>query len=81
MAIIVYFDGFSLYYDLQEPIRGCGVELGMKVGVVNPHPARRRSRAVRSSFFKQLRPSVLPSCQFPPVLKDAQGEIRKPTSW
>jgi uncharacterized LabA/DUF88 family protein len=67
--------------DLQEPIVVAERELGIKIGVVNPHPARRRSRALRSSFFKQLRPSVLPNCQLPPVLKDAQGEIRKPESW
>ena|SRR6266508_2276507 len=67
--------------DLREPIRVAEQELGVKVGIVNPHPAARRSRALRASFFKQLRPSVLASCQLPPVLKDAQGEIRKPATW
>lgn len=67
--------------DLQEPIRVAEQQLGVRVGIVNPHPAARRSRALRSSFFKQLRPSVLASCQLPTVLKDDRGEIRKPPSW
>jgi uncharacterized LabA/DUF88 family protein len=67
--------------DLLEPIRVVEQELGVKVGIVNPHPAARRSRALRSSFFKQLRSSILASCQLPAVLKDHRREIRKPGSW
>ena len=40
--------------DLAEPIRVAESELGMTVGVVNPHPARRRSRALNSTFFKLI---------------------------
>jgi hypothetical protein len=53
---------------------------GIGVGVVNPHPAR-RSRALQPTFFKQLRTSALGACQFPSVLADAKGEIRKPARW
>jgi uncharacterized LabA/DUF88 family protein len=67
--------------DLAEPIRVAEQHLGIRVGVVNPHPARRRSRALRSTFFKQLRPSTLAACQFPPVLIDSQGKLRKPAGW
>jgi hypothetical protein len=67
--------------DLKEPIALVQQQLGLPVGVVNPHPAARRSRALQPTFFKQLRPSVLPSCQFPPVLQDTRGAIRKPASW
>ncbi len=52
-----------------------------RVGVINPHPPARRSRALQPTFFKQLRTSVLTACQFPPVLTDARGEIHKPARW
>lgn len=67
--------------DLAEPIRVAEQELGIRVGVVNPHPAKRRSRALRSTFFKQLRPSTLAACQLPPVIQDQQGKIHKPNGW
>lgn len=64
--------------DLKEPISLAQRELGVKVGVVNPHPPNRRSRDLQPTFFKQLRESALRSSQFPAVLRDAKGEIRKP---
>jgi hypothetical protein len=33
------------------------------------------------TFFKQLRPSVLPACQLPAELSDSHGTIRKPDTW
>jgi hypothetical protein len=50
-------------------------------GVVNPHPSADRSRALQPTFFKQIRPSALAACQFPPVMTDATGEIHKPERW
>jgi uncharacterized LabA/DUF88 family protein len=41
--------------DLREPLRLVREDLGLVTGVVNPHPARKRSRALRGTFFKQLR--------------------------
>jgi hypothetical protein len=67
--------------DLKLPIEVAQSELGISVGVVNPHPAGRRSRALQPTFFKQIRLSALGACQFPPVFMDARGEIRKPASW
>lgn len=67
--------------DLAEPIRVAEQELGIRVGIVNPHPAKRRSRVLRSTFFKQLRTPTLAACQLPPVLLGAQGKIRKPKDW
>lgn len=51
--------------DLREPLRLVREELGLTTGVVNPHPASRRSRALQATFFKQLRPSALAVSQFP----------------
>jgi len=67
--------------DLKLPIEIAQSELGIRVGVVNPHPPARRSRALQPTFFKQLRPSALHACQFAPALVDGRGEIRKPARW
>ncbi|HEX8928743.1 MAG TPA: hypothetical protein VGA45_07515, partial [Actinomycetota bacterium] len=56
-------------------------ELGLTVGIINPHPPRRRSRALQATFFKQIRESALRTCQFPAVLADADGKIHKPARW
>jgi uncharacterized LabA/DUF88 family protein len=69
--------------DLLEPVRVVRRELGMQVGVINPHPSRQRSRSLASeaSFFKQLRPSVLPRCQFPRTMSDGDGVFSRPDAW
>jgi len=68
--------------DLREPIRVVRVELGLTTGVINPHPARRRSRALTATFFKQIRPSALARSQLPDTLSDAQGRvITRPGGW
>jgi hypothetical protein len=67
--------------DLKEPIALSQTQLGLTVGVVNPHPASRRSRALRPTFFKQLRPSVLGACQFPPGDDGWARDLQKPASW
>ena len=64
--------------DLAEPVRIAQSEAGIKVGVINPHKAKYRSRRLQGTFFKQLRPSVLAQTQLPAVLHDAQGTIHKP---
>jgi hypothetical protein len=67
--------------DLKLPIEVAQSELGLRVGVLNPHPPARRSRALRPTFFKQIRTSALAGCQFPLEITDARGAIRKPTRW
>ncbi len=57
-------------------------ELGLPVGIVNPGNPRKRSRALLDvTFFKQLRPSILPRWQLPDELTDKHGTIRKPDRW
>jgi uncharacterized LabA/DUF88 family protein len=67
--------------DLKLPIEVVQSELGLRVGVLNPHPPARRSRALQPTFFKQIRTSALAACQFPAGLTDAKGAIRKPANW
>lgn len=67
--------------DLAETVRIAQDHAGIKVGIVNPHPARNRSRHLRGAFFKQLRPGLLAHAQLPPTLLTRQGTIHKPDSW
>jgi hypothetical protein len=67
--------------DLKLPIEVAQNELGLSVGVINPHPPSNRSRALQPTFFKQIRTSTLAKCQFPPELADAGGTFRKPADW
>jgi hypothetical protein len=67
--------------DLREPIRLVKGELNIPVGVANPHPAYRRSRALQATFFRQIQLKALQVCQFPSTLKDSQGTFSKPGTW
>lgn len=68
--------------DLREPIRLVDQELEIPVGVVNPHPPEKRSRAIQATFFRQLRPKAVLASQFPEVIEDAMGRsIRRPAGW
>lgn len=70
--------------DLTEPMRIVRHELGLVVGLLNPHPPHKRSHALLSckpNFFKQIRAGALAASQFPPTLTDAAGTINKPTGW
>ena len=67
--------------DLREAVRIARADAGIKVGIINPHPARYRSQLLRGTFFKQLRPNVLAQCQLRPALRDNRGIIRRPSAW
>ena len=77
VAVVVSNDS-----DLLEPIKIVRHELGLDVGVVNPQSGRTsKELAHEASFVKSIRKWVLAQSQFPPVLRDAKGEIRKPPGW
>lgn len=67
--------------DLKLPIEVARHELGITVGVVNPHPPKKRSHALQPSFFKQIRESTLKQCQFPTQMSDSVGQFQKPAQW
>lgn len=69
--------------DLVEPIRLVQSRFGIRVGVINPHPVKYRSRSLKdaATFFKQLRESAIAGCQFPLVLDDSSGTFQKPSTW
>lgn len=91
IATYLLLDGFRSDYeaavvvsndsDLKEPVAVVRNVLGLPVGIVNPHPAARRSRALVGTFFKQIRPATLAACQLPSVVPDAAGQVRKPQAW
>jgi hypothetical protein len=76
LAVIVSNDS-----DLLAPMRFVVEELHKPMGLLNPqkHPSVELSKYV--TFIKQIRGGVLAKSQFPPVLKDAAGNISKPAAW
>ena len=68
-AIVVSNDA-----DLKAPIEIVKDELGIPVGVLNPHPPKRQSRDLQPTFFKQLRHGPIAASQFPPILTDARQD-------
>lgn len=76
IAVVVSNDS-----DLCEPIRVAQSELGLRVGVWNPHAHPSvELRRIPPTFYKQIRPGALGASQFPPELEDSRGTVRKPAS-
>jgi len=67
--------------DLVQPIRIIRENLGLAVGVLNPcnQPATGLRNA--ASFYRVLRNSAPPKCQFPDTMRDSRGEFFKPPEW
>jgi NYN domain len=79
LAVVVSNDS-----DLEAPIRMVMAELGIPVGLLNPHPPWYRSRDLlnlRPAFFKQIRGSAIRGSQFPDTLADLNGTFRRPATW
>ena len=91
LATHLLLDGFRKEYqaavlvandsDLLEPVRIVSKELGLVVGILNPHRKASRVLALEASFVKQIRPAALQASQLPASLKDAHGVITKPAVW
>jgi hypothetical protein len=77
-AVVVTNDG-----DLMEPIIMARAQLGLTVGIVNPHSRGNPTRALAScaDFYKSVRSSTLRASQFPPTMSDGRGPFHKPPSW
>ena len=67
--------------DLVFPMEHVKRHLGKIVGIINPHQRPSRELLAVANFFKSIRPTVLPTCQFPTKLSDALGEFHKPPTW
>jgi hypothetical protein len=75
-AIVVSNDS-----DLVLPIRIVREELGVPVGLLNPHKTFAVELVKVASFRKQVRQGVLAAAQFPDQIEDEHGTITKPASW
>jgi uncharacterized LabA/DUF88 family protein len=78
-AVIVSNDS-----DFCEPVIVARSEIGMRVGIINPHPKWKRSRTLSQDahFVKEeISPRILAASQFPKTLIDSQGKFHKPTRW
>ncbi len=67
--------------DLLEPIKVVRNDLGLTVGILNPHEEPSKQLQKNADFIKQIRKGALKACQFPSKISDAKGIITKPSSW
>ncbi len=70
--------------DLAQAIDVAQSELGIKVGIINPHSTKRRSyelERLNCQFYKQVPRRLLAQTQFPDIVHDSKGPIRKPSRW
>ncbi len=64
--------------DLLEPMRIVKQELGLPVGLINPHKKPSVSLRQQANFIKQIRTGVLQASQFPASMTDKYGTFHKP---
>ncbi|HVU11144.1 MAG TPA: NYN domain-containing protein [Phototrophicaceae bacterium] len=70
--------------DLVEPIKLVIQDLGLQVGVLNPHIDRKNPSVQlqqTATFFKYIRKTDLQASQFPNEMTDAKGKFYKPPKW
>ena len=67
--------------DLVEPVRIVRRELGLPVGILNPHQHHSAGLRAEATFMKRIRQSDVAACQFPNSMNDATGQFHKPAAW
>ncbi len=92
LATYLLMDGFRGDYelavvvsndpDLKTPIELLRAELGLQVGVLNPHRNTSHALWQAASFYRPIRRGVAAASQFPLAVVDARGRtITKPPGW
>lgn len=76
LAIVITNDS-----DLLEPVRIVRSELGLPVGILNPHKHQSWELRRWATFVKQIHPGFLKKSQFPDILSDQDGTFHKPITW
>jgi len=76
LAVLVSNDS-----DLVEPLRIITVEMGKKVGLLNPQKKPSLELGKYALFQKQIRAGALAACQFPAQIHDKHGIVHKPAMW
>jgi len=67
--------------DLAEPVRIVAQEIGLPVGLLNPHQFHSRELRQYATFVKRIRQGDLATSQFPDLLQDGKGKFAKPAGW
>ncbi|MCH8191538.1 MAG: NYN domain-containing protein [Chloroflexi bacterium] len=70
--------------DLMVPIELVVTQFGKSVGVINPHPKKRRSvmlKKVASWTLQTINRHHVENSQLPSTLTDSNGTITKPSAW
>lgn len=67
--------------DLAEPVRIVAQEIGLPIGILNPHQFHSRELRQYATFIKRIRQGDLATSQFPRTLTDRKGTLAKPTGW
>ena len=92
LATFLLLDGFRGEYeqavvvsddfDLKTPIELLRAELGLRVGVLNPHQNTSHALRQAADFYRPIRRGVVAASLFPPAVLDARGRrITKPRGW
>lgn len=77
-AVIVSNDS-----DLAAPAMLASADFGLRIGILNPHPKRKRSADLHAhaDFSLQVTAAAVAASQLPAVLNDEVGTFRKPANW
>jgi hypothetical protein len=67
--------------DLAEPVRIVAQDLGLPVGLLNPHQFHSRALRQYATFIKRIRQGELATSQFPRTVTDRKGTFAKPSGW
>jgi uncharacterized LabA/DUF88 family protein len=67
--------------DLLEPMRIVRQDLGLPVGIINPHEKPSFQLQSLASFIKPVRTWALKGSLFPQTMRDEAGEFYKPSRW
>jgi uncharacterized LabA/DUF88 family protein len=67
--------------DLAEPVRIVAQEIGLPIGILNPHEFHSRELRQYATFTKRIRQGDLASCQFSRTITDRKGTFAKPVGW
>ena len=76
LAVVISNDS-----DLQLPIEMAHTRLGKRIGVYDPSSKRSFQLHGAATWYRPLRQGPLRESQFPNILSDTQGTIRKPKGW
>jgi hypothetical protein len=64
--------------DLAEPVQIVAHELGLPVGILNPHQFHSRELRQYATFLKRISQGDLVACQFQRTITDWKGTFAKP---